>query len=146
MKKVLKLALAFSLMIIAVFAIVACGDDPHYSIYDISYDPEKDVITWSDDSDAEQWIVTINGKKKKVKTTSFSYDSEDKDFELKIEGLHKKEGKDINPVWSGDVIFMQTPANLNIADGELRWSTVSGAAGSSTWDFPETVVITSPKL
>ena len=135
MKKVLKLALAFSLMIIAIFAMVACGDDPHYSIYDISYDPEKDVITWSDDSNAEQWIVTINGKKKKVKTTSFKYDSEDKDFDLKIEGLHKKEGKDINPVWSGDVIFMQTPTNLNIADGELRWSSVSGAARYEVYNF-----------
>lgn len=145
MKKFLKLTLALSLIVIALIAIVSCGSDPHYSIYNISYDPEKDVITWSDDSQAEQWVVTINGKRKKVKTTSFKYDSEDKDFQLKIEGLHKKEGKDINPVWSGDVKYMPTVTGLNISDGELKWNTVSGAARYEVYNFESLMSTVSGK-
>ncbi len=128
MKKALKIAGALLLVMIAITAFSSCSKKS-YSITNVRYDPEAKMLTWSDNSEAEKWIVEINGKDKKVSSPSYSYDAEDKAFTFSIEGLHKRKGHDKNPTVSGTMTYLDQVTGLRIEDGKLIWDTVARATG-----------------
>lgn len=131
MKKILLTVAAIALIVIAIPVLFTmCGDDPYYYIGNISYNPETNLITWTDNSDADSWLVSINGgKEEKVKSEQYSYNAGNQTFSLRIEGLHGKKGDDENPVASVTIYYLDTVKGLKIDNGKLTWNPVSGATG-----------------
>lgn len=109
-------------VIIIVFSVVAsCGDTPSYDISNVNYDPELKIISWDDNSEADEWILTINGEEYEVQSRQYTFDAEDSDFSLSIEGLHKGQGDEENPKWTGRFVYLPAPTDLAIKDGVLSW-------------------------
>ena len=128
LKRIISIS-AMLLMIVGVMVFfVSCGSRPRYDIYSIKYDPEAKLLTWYDDSSADKWIVSINGKTKRTSTESFSYDAQDKSFSFSIEGLFKRKGHKRNPERSGQMVYLDTVTGLEIKDGYLTWAPVVGAS------------------
>ena len=127
LKRIISIS-AMLLMIVGVMVFFAsCGSRPYYHISNVEYDPEGKLLTWSDNSSADKWIVSINGKTKRSSTESFSYDAQDKSFSFSIEGLFKRKGHKRNPEASGQMVYLDTVTGLEIKDGYLTWAPVVGA-------------------
>ncbi|MBE6694464.1 MAG: fibronectin type III domain-containing protein [Ruminococcaceae bacterium] len=127
MKRILSIACALMALLFVVTAFAACGDEPNYVIGNLSYDPESGILDWSDNSDASEWIVVIDGKEFKTKQSQITYEATNKDINVSIEGLHDKKGSEINPVLSTTIYYLETVTGLEIKDGQLRWNSVNNA-------------------
>ncbi len=135
MKKILSIIGGIVVLLFLITGLSNCSSQPSYSIRSIEYDPVAKVLSWSDNSDAEKWIVHINGKKHKVSEPEYSFDAQDQDFTFSIEGLHKKAGNDINPTASGTMKFLAQAQNLRIENGMLCWDAVPGATAYEVYNF-----------
>ena len=130
MKRILHVSVAVLLLLMAVLTFAACGSDPDYDIYNVSYDPVNKLLTWSDNSPAESWLVSINGESNdKVKNNQYEYDAKDQTFSVRIEGLYKDKGHDLNPVTYVTVTYLPPVQNLRVENGYLVWDHVPGATG-----------------
>ncbi len=130
MKKLLYVMFAVLLLVGAVVTFASCSEDPSYYFYEVSYNPVSKQLTWSDNSPAEQWLVTINGgKSEKVSSQWYDYDAQNQTFEVKIEGLYKDEGHSDNPVIRVTMQYLPPVENLRVENGYLIWDAVSGATG-----------------
>lgn len=128
MKRIFQVSLVVVLLLMAVMALSACGSDPDYYIFDVRYNPTEKMITWGDNSPAESWLVSINnGENDKVKTHSYEYDAQDQTFDVRIEGLYKDKGHELNPVARVTVTYLPPAKNLQVKDGFLTWDSVPGA-------------------
>ena len=126
-KRILTISLMFLMLIGAATVLSSCSNKVYYSISNVTYDPEAKILSWSDNSSAEEWVVTINNKNKRSKTTSYSYDSKDQDFTFKIEGLRKRKGHRKNPEEYGTFKYLDKVTNLKVENGNVTWSPVSRA-------------------
>ncbi len=135
MKKKFILLLLASLFVVTLLCLAGCSGSPNYNIESVRYDPVTKTLSWYDTSDAQEWVVTINGEEQKTKTRTFSYDAGDKTFWFTIEGLHKKKGHDDNPIASGEMKFIPTPTNLRIENGMLVWDAAHGATSYEIYNF-----------
>lgn len=130
MKRLFQLTLLACLVIMVALSITACGSDPDYYIYDVKYNPQTDTITWSDNSPADTWRISINGgKEKSVSTRSYEYDAEDQDFTVHIEATIKSglTGKKKTHSTTVNVKYLAQAQNLRVEDGYLVWDAVAGA-------------------
>lgn len=130
MKKILYVMFAALLLVGAVFTFASCSEDPSYYFYEVSYNPVTKQLSWSDNSPADQWLVSINdGDSEKVSSTTYSYDAHDQSFEFRIEALYKDKGHEDNPVIRQTMQYIPTVTNLRVENGYLVWDAVSGATG-----------------
>ncbi len=116
-----------ALVTLTLVGLVACGEEPHYYISNVVYDPVQKKLDWSDNSDAKSWIVIINGEKHKTDASEYSFDAQNQDFTFSIEGLQSSEGNEYNPKRSGTMKYLAAPQNLRIQNGLLYWDAVPGA-------------------
>ena len=128
MKRLISIVGVVVVMVLALAVLTACGDTPHYYISDVVYDPSTGILDWSDNSDATEWLVTINGKREKTKSSQFEYQANNESFSFRIEGLHDDAGSDINPVVSDTMYYLEPATNLRVQDGCVRWDPSSGAS------------------
>ncbi len=135
MKRALKIVGLLLLVALTVTMFAACSDKPSYRISNISYDPVRKILDWSDNSDASSWVVDINGKEKKTSSSELEYDAGNQDFTFSIEGLHNKKGHDDNPRASGTMKYIGTPTNLRVENGKLTWDVVPGASYYEVYNF-----------
>ncbi len=144
MKKVLVLLSVLALLTLSVVALVSCGEEHYYYyISDIVYDPVQKKLDWIDSSDANSWIVYINGDKQQTNASEYYYDAQDQDFTFSIEGLHASEGDEANPTASGTMKYLATPTNLRIQNGALCWNPVPGAQNYYVYNFGDYLTSTN---
>lgn len=127
LKKIISISVMLLMLVGATLLFASCSRRPSYYISNIEYDPEADLLTWYDNSSAEKWVVSINGKNRRSSTESFSYDAKDKSFTFSIEGLFKRKGHRRNPEASGQMVYLEKVTGLEIKDGYLTWAPVVGA-------------------
>ena len=114
---------------------------PEYAITNVYYDYASKTLSWSDNSNAQEWVVNIgpiggDKKEENVTTTSYTYEADKKGFEVSIEGLHEKKGSEINPTTGGVITFHYLPVatGLDIENGKLVWDSVLGASAYNVYN------------
>lgn len=145
MKKVLRVIITLAVVLIAIPALFTmCEDNVRYSIGDITYDPETNLISWYDNSGANKWLISVNGQKEqKIGAPQYSYDANESTFSVRIEGLFKKQGHEKNPVAFVTFHYLDTVSGLKVEDGAVKWDPVPGATGYDVYNNGDHVTTTS---
>ena len=134
MKRFLGVVGLIAIIIVGISIFSQCGGTPSYSIYNLSYDPQTQTLDWDDDSEAEKWIVEVNGEEFKTKQSQLSYDAKNQDIHVSIEGLHGDEGDELNPTLTATIYYLPTVTGLTIQDGNLRWNSVPNATAYEVYN------------